>query len=268
MFDKLLHQIFRIPYRLNANFVRQNTFAKTTIVFLHGLGSSNRLWDGIEDGLNSEKIQVISVDLLGHGDSPKPTWFGAMSLKNQARALQRTLLKSHILSQNIVLVGHSLGSLVVTEFAKIQPRKIKSLVLISPPIYIPDQKADLYEKGVRKIYKFLLENRRISSEMAKIVYGKMVKGGSDVGEEEFSAIMDSVEFSILGQKTYKTLRNISIDTRILAGKFDPLIINKNIESLSRINRHISTKSIFGGHEIRTLMRREIIKQLNQILEEN
>jgi cis-3-alkyl-4-acyloxetan-2-one decarboxylase len=83
---------------------------------------------------------VIVVDLLGFGDSPKPDW-ATYDARTQAQSLAKTLLGLG-LTQRVVLVGHSMGSLVAVEFAKRYPALVKALVLCSPPLYNVDPRDD------------------------------------------------------------------------------------------------------------------------------
>src|SRR5690606_16332795 len=78
-------------------------------------------------------VRVISLDLLGFGNSPRPAW-ATYSVRTQARSVIATLA-SLKLRGRVTLVGHSLGSLVAVEVTKRYSPLVRSLVLCSPPFY-------------------------------------------------------------------------------------------------------------------------------------
>lgn len=75
------------------------------ILLLHGFAESRFTWRYIAKDL-SQKYRVMSIDLKGFGESPKPK-DGGYSIYDQAIAV-RYFIQSHGL-QNVTLVGHSMG---------------------------------------------------------------------------------------------------------------------------------------------------------------
>src|SRR5688572_20851458 len=121
----------RIPYALH---VRQNRLGATrlTVLFLHGLGGTGDIWDPIIARLPHD-VGIVTIDLLGFGKSPKPSW-AEFNVKTQARSIAATFLK-HRLVGPVIIVGHSMGALVAVELARKYPRIVKGLVLCNPPFY-------------------------------------------------------------------------------------------------------------------------------------
>ena len=96
------------------------------VVLLHGIAGSSATWDKIIPRLEAQHT-VIAPDLLGHGESAKPS--GDYSLGAYANLI-RDLLEA--LGQGPgTIVGHSLGGGVALQFAYQFPERCERLVLVS-----------------------------------------------------------------------------------------------------------------------------------------
>jgi pimeloyl-ACP methyl ester carboxylesterase len=96
------------------------------VVILHGIAGSSATWDKIIPRLEAQHT-VIAPDLLGHGESAKPS--GDYSLGAYANLI-RDLLEA--LGQGPgTIVGHSLGGGVALQFAYQFPERCERLVLVS-----------------------------------------------------------------------------------------------------------------------------------------
>ncbi len=97
---------------------------------IHGLAASLHDWDFLIPELEREGYAGYALDLLGHGESPKPA----------ARLYQMDWLFDHFLrwvdslqlDQPLVLVGHSLGGYFAIEFAHRYPERTRGLILVDP----------------------------------------------------------------------------------------------------------------------------------------
>ena len=129
---------------------------KATLIFIHGIGVSRLMWSRVEREFKKD-CQIIKVDLLGFGDSKASEWL-KYSLEDQARSLFLTLFKNNKLInfKPVIIIGHSMGTLVATEFASRYKPLVSELVLISPPIYL--RRSNLKEKFLRSSYQTMLNN--------------------------------------------------------------------------------------------------------------
>ena len=267
MLDKLIHKNLKVPYSLYLNIMRKGRNPKATIILLHGLASTSELWKALYPNLPKDTT-VIAVDLLGHGKSPKPSWLGAQTLTHQARALKRALQSSGHLKHPIFIVGHSMGSLIAAEFARLYPKKVDYIVLVSPPIYLPDDKTiwPRREKLLKKNYEFLINNKGIATKVAKIATTKFINGATQVlTDEDFEPLVESLKLSILEQDTFEVLKHLNTPTKIIYGAFDPLVIGKNITKLKKYNDNISITMIPSAHDVTMIASRFITKSINQEL---
>ncbi|MGO3884667.1 MAG: alpha/beta fold hydrolase [Mycetocola sp.] len=100
-----------------------------TFVLVHGIGMGHGYWSPLAEELGSIG-SVHSVDLPGFGDAPEPEEPLDMAASGEflAEFLNVTGLR------NVVLVGHSMGTEVVTEAAIADPGALNALVLIAPTI--------------------------------------------------------------------------------------------------------------------------------------
>lgn len=107
------------------------------IVLLHGVAASLRDWDSLRSVLDRRGFHVYALDLLGHGESPKPRQSGAY----RAEALVDLLdgfLDEVIGRPPYTLLGHSLGGYLSLAYALRKPTLVWALILVNP-VFRPDQ---------------------------------------------------------------------------------------------------------------------------------
>ena len=97
-----------------------------TILLIHGIAGSSRTWADPMKRL-AARHRVLAPDLLGHGDSEKPT--GDYSLGAHA-AFLRDLLGSLDIGRTTV-IGHSLGGGVAMQLSYQHPELCERMVLVS-----------------------------------------------------------------------------------------------------------------------------------------
>jgi len=95
------------------------------ILLIHGLAGSSKSWDDVL-ALLTPHADVIAVDLLGHGESAKPS--GDYSLGAYASGLRDFL--SILGIDSVTIVGHSFGGGVAMQLAYQHPHLVDRLVLV------------------------------------------------------------------------------------------------------------------------------------------
>jgi pimeloyl-ACP methyl ester carboxylesterase len=98
----------------------------TAIVFLHGFLENKKMWNAFIPEL-SKKYRVITIDLLGHGDSESLGYIHSM--EDNADVVQTVLTELRL--RKVVFVGHSMGGYVALAFAELYPEFMKGLVLLN-----------------------------------------------------------------------------------------------------------------------------------------
>src|SRR4051812_9322880 len=96
------------------------------LVLVHGITSSSASWEGVLPSL-AERFTILAPDLLGHGQSDKPS--GDYSLGSHA-CLVRDLMLTLGHGPGTI-VGHSLGGGVAMQLSYQFPELIHRLVLVS-----------------------------------------------------------------------------------------------------------------------------------------
>ena len=99
--------------------------AGSPIVLVHGYTASMAWYEELSP-LLAEKHRVISLDLLGHGGSDKPS--SGYEITDQANAIAEALASLEV--TDATLVGHSLGGTVVTAVAEQSPDLVSGIVVI------------------------------------------------------------------------------------------------------------------------------------------
>jgi pimeloyl-ACP methyl ester carboxylesterase len=85
-------------------------------VLVHGITESRHSWDPLVDNLAAD-YQVVTVDLRGHGESSTSGPFDPISLASDVHVVVTELAKLAPRLTNPILIGHSLGGIVVSAYA-------------------------------------------------------------------------------------------------------------------------------------------------------
>lgn len=96
------------------------------LVLVHGLGASTNWWSRILPAL-ATSYRVIRIDLLGHGQSAKPTG-DHYAIPQQAHLLGRALDQLGV--KSAILIGHSTGGYVATALAEQRPSLVTAIALL------------------------------------------------------------------------------------------------------------------------------------------
>ncbi len=102
-----------------------------TMLLVHGITTYSFIWRGLVDAL-SQSFDVISIDLMGCGESDKPLDI-SYSLKHHAVMLDEFTGRLNI--QKFYFIGHDVGGGIGQIFSVRYPEKLYSLVLINSVAY-------------------------------------------------------------------------------------------------------------------------------------
>jgi pimeloyl-ACP methyl ester carboxylesterase len=198
---------------------------------LHGYLTSSAYWQKVVPSLN-EYFTVITIDLLGFGQSPKP--------KESAYDAPAQVEYVHdILSgySDITLVGHSMGSLIATEYALMYPASVKRLVLLNPPIFLDQKQAREEIRRTNLGHDFLLY-RPFGRAAWPILRAATAGIKRDMDPRNPANVFRghshySRKRSLIGliEKTHllEQLKHLSLPVTIIAGKHDRAIYRSNLD---------------------------------------
>ena len=102
-------------------------FHTKTLVLLHGFGGQATQWAYQLEHF-ALSYRVIALDLRGHGRSDKPA--GDYTMPTILHDLEVALERLAV-TERFVLVGHSFGGAIATEYATAHPERLEQLILIA-----------------------------------------------------------------------------------------------------------------------------------------
>lgn len=260
--SSFLHHTLHLPYALNVRHLRVRLLAKTTYVFIHGLGDTADLWTEIIAKLPSD-VNYIAADLLGFGDSPKPKKT-EYSANIQARSVLFTCRRAGIFGP-VVIVGHSLGALVGVEFARRHPFVTKRLVLCSPPIYddMPGHKTKINQQNVlRRLYTDIKTQPKLvvnAYALGKRLH--VINQSLQVTPSTLPAFMESLQVSIMNQHTLQQIEKLQQPITIIDGRLDVLTINPLLRKIVARHKNMTLITTNTGHVVGPVYQRKILQVL-------
>lgn len=233
---------------------------KTTLVFLHGLLGSHRSWNPILQRLSSDH-EVMAVDLLGFGDSPKP--YLKYTVEEHVDYILRTLKQAGVSDQKIIFVGHSMGALLALNVANSMKTKVRGLILINPPIVTG--KDDLEQDLKNSSSKFMVGmtlNRTWGKllcaihEMAPIAFYPVIRLSDpelppdvamDVTKHTWESFTGSLENILENQRFFDLLKNVpSLPILLITSQEDAYSKTGDLVKLQQ-SPNIELQSVPGDH---------------------
>jgi len=103
-----------------------------TIVFVHGWTCDESSWSN-QVPFFEKNYRVITLDLPGHGKSGGPA-NGPLTMELFAKAIEAVRVEAH--AGKIVLVGHSMGTPVIREYARLYPANVAGMVPVDGVLHL------------------------------------------------------------------------------------------------------------------------------------
>jgi|688.fasta_scaffold351191_2 pimeloyl-ACP methyl ester carboxylesterase len=110
----------------------------STFVLIHGAWHGGWCWEKVKPLLTAQGHQVVAPDLPGHGADQTPV--AAVTL---AGYVERVCAVINAQAEPVILVGHSMGGVVITQTAEALPTKIKHLVYLAA--FLPRHGESLFQ---------------------------------------------------------------------------------------------------------------------------
>lgn len=260
-FDVLWHKYVRLPYVLHTY---DHGGQGPVIIFLHGLASSSANWDPLIPLLKNH-YRCITIDLVGFGDSPKPQWY-QYTMEDHIRSIHRTIANLR-LGGDFTLIGHSLGSLLATRYARKYPRHINRLVLLSPPVYAPlgtiasrsaRQRTSMYLKA----YQYIRTNKRVTVDnfirLSRIIPAMKFLV---LNRATWLPMLRSLEHCIEQQTIIDDIVTVRAPIDIFYGIFDEVVVPYNVQGLAKI-RDVTLHPLKVQHAVGKRYAEAVAKVLN------
>lgn len=100
----------------------------TPMLFVHSFAGDLSHWQAQLDHLKATR-RAVAFDLSGHGKSPAA--LAQYTIEELAKDVAAVADAQGL--ENFVLVGHSAGALIATQYASLHPRRVRALGLIDAP---------------------------------------------------------------------------------------------------------------------------------------
>lgn len=108
-----------------------------TLLLVHGAWHASWCWARLTSELDKQNILWQAIDLPGHHPNDRRFgWF--INMNTYAEAVAKAIQESRA---PVLLVGHSMGGMVVSAAAELAPEKLVGLVYISA--YLPQHKENM-----------------------------------------------------------------------------------------------------------------------------
>jgi cis-3-alkyl-4-acyloxetan-2-one decarboxylase len=258
--DLLWHRFLKRPYRL---YLKDHGGDGPVIIMLHGLASSSANWDPMIPLLR-DKYRCITIDLVGFGASPKPDWY-QYTMEEHIRDINKTI-KSLRIERPFILVGHSLGGLIATRYARLNPKDVSRLVLLSPPVYAPldtiesriaQQRTSMYLNA----YRFLRTHPRVTFDNFLRLTRIIPQTKSLVLDRAtWLPLIRSLEQCIENQTIIRDIEEVRAPVDVFYGIFDEVVIPYNVKNLARI-RDVTLHPLNVTHMVGKKYAAEVAKEL-------
>ncbi|MFB9107113.1 alpha/beta fold hydrolase [Flavobacterium gyeonganense] len=220
----------------------------TTIVLLHGFLENKKMWHDYAVFF-SEIYRIITIDLLGHGESECLGYVHEM--EENARAVNAVLENLKI--EKAIILGHSMGGYVGLAFAELYPEKLQKLVLLNST-----SKEDSAEKKINRTRAIKAVKQNYASFVSMAIANLFSENNREhlaneiekVKKEALKTPLQGIVASLEGMKIRKDRENILkqnlFPVLLVLGKKDP-VLNYD-ENKSQIkNTNVQLVSFDDGH---------------------
>lgn len=197
----------------------------TALVFLHGYLENSTMWNAFVPVL-SKKYRVITIDLLGHGQT-EPRGY-VQSMEDNADIVHEVL--SQLKIRKAVLAGHSMGGYVALAFAELYPDYMKGLVLInSTSLADNDERKANRDRAIKAVKKDYTSFVRLSiaNLFSENNRERLSEEIENVKQEALKTPLQGIVASLEGMKIRKDreviLHFAPYPILLILGKQDPVL---------------------------------------------
>jgi 3-oxoadipate enol-lactonase len=197
-------------------------FRNSALVFLHGIGGAARAWRGQVEAFG-DRYHAIAWDMPGYGDSAS---LSSVSIATLADALDVFLREVDAVKP--ILVGHSIGGMIVQEWLAKNPRMAQAVALVQTSPAFGKADGD-WQKEFIGTRLGPLDRGETMRSLAPILVKELIGDDPDpagvalardcmanVAEASYRASM----LALLGFDQRKALKDINVPTLVLSGAKD------------------------------------------------
>lgn len=235
--------------------IRYDEGSGPVIVLLHGINSDAESWRTVIDTLGPGH-RVIAPDLLGFGGSPKPDDLDYTA--DEHAAVLAATLDDLGLTERFVLVGYSMGGNVALRYAATHPDRLRRLVLLSAPFYLPPEAYSRASFGRQyaqaRFFQWLWRVVGRQKDRDTLVYG-LATGALErpvadyLRTDEVAGHWDIMQKNLVNTVNAATfvddLPRVTVPTVFALGIRDPIVRPDQTMALRRIRPTLEVRRIVG-----------------------
>ena len=233
------------------------------IVLLHGFLENKKMWTEYVS-LLSDKHRVITIDLLGHGESDCLGY--VHSMEDNAGAVNEVL--KHLEIEKAIIHGHSMGGYVGLAFAELYPEKIQKLVLQNSTSKEDNEEKKLNRtraiKAVKQNYVSFV-SLAIANLFSENNRTRLAEEIEKVKSEALKTPLQGIVASLEGMKIRKDREWLLKENRfpilLILGKKDPVLNYE--ESLSQVEDTTAELVSFEDGHMSQIENKEALKTVLQ-----
>ncbi|KAF2331137.1 alpha/beta fold hydrolase [Flavobacterium ginsenosidimutans] len=231
------------------------------IVLLHGFLENKKMWKEYVDFF-AEKYRVITIDLLGHGETDCLGYVHKM--EDNADVVNEVL--EHLKIGKAIILGHSMGGYVGLAFAELYPEKIQKLVLLNSTSKEDSEEKKLNRtraiKAVKQNYVSFV-SLAIANLFSENNRTRLAEEIEKVKAEALKTPLQGIVASLEGMKIRKDreelVRKNLFPILLILGKKDPVLNYE--ESLSQIEDTTAELVSFEDGHMSQIENKEALKTI-------
>jgi pimeloyl-ACP methyl ester carboxylesterase len=250
--NQILYKNTKISY--------SDTGKGNAVVLLHGFLENQTMWQNLVPEL-SKKNHVITLDLLGHGETECLGY--VHSMEDNADIVKAVLSRLRI--RKAIFVGHSMGGYVALAFAELFPAMVKGLVLQNSTAKADSEERkanrDRAIKAVKQDYTTFVR-LSISNLFSEENREKMTDEIEKVKNAALKTPLQGIVASLEGMKIRKDrepiLHSATFPMLLILGKKDGVLnYNDNLKQIE--NTKVKLVTFPDGHMSHIENREELSK---------
>jgi pimeloyl-ACP methyl ester carboxylesterase len=222
-------EVDRVALDDDATYVRVSSIGepgKRAYVLVAGLGVAATYYERLAPGLQ-ENGPVHALDLPGFAGVPK--FRGAVSIERYADAVERFIDEFDL--DDPVLIGHSMGTQIVTEVAARRP-SLSDIVLISPVV----------DASARSTSESAVRFLKASVHEPAAVRWHAITAYALCGWHWFRKVLPRM----LAYPIDKRLADVQARVLVIRGEYDALVPRAWVRQLARVTPHAVLREIVDG----------------------
>ncbi len=125
------------------------------LLLIHGAWHTGNCWQSLIPHLQAKGLRCLAPDLPGHGKNLQAD--GRISLNSYSRYISQITDNK----RNIILIGHSMAGMLISQLAEAHPERISLLVYLNA--YLPQDGQSLFD--LMKFYRLTGEKAAIENAL-------------------------------------------------------------------------------------------------------